>query len=43
MQENENIVKPRIRPHGNIDKIFGNNVDNILQIQNSRNFKVDFS
>ena len=42
IQLHKNIVKPRIRTHGNIDKIFGNNADNIFQIQNSRNFKVDF-
>ena len=39
IQVHNNIVKPRIRPHGNIDKIFDNNVDNIFQIQNSGNFK----
>ena len=38
----KNIVKPRIHPQGNIDKIFGINVDNIFQIQNSGNFWPDF-
>ena len=42
IQLHKNIVKPRIRTQGNIDKIFGNDADNIFQIQNSRNFKVDF-
>ena len=42
MQVHKNIVKPCIRPHGNIDKIFVNNADNIFQIHNSTNFKVDF-
>ena len=41
IQVHKNIVKPRIRPHGNIDKIFGNNVDNIFQIQNFWNLKTD--
>ena len=38
IQVHKNIVKLR----GNIDKIFGNNVDNIFQIQNSGNLKSDF-
>ena len=42
IQLHKNIVKPRIQTHGNIDKIFGNDADNIFQIQNFRNFKVDF-
>ena len=42
IQLHKNIVKPHIRTQGNIDKIFGNDADNIFQIQNSRNFKVDF-
>ena len=41
IQVHKNIVKPHIRPHGNIDKIFGNNVDNIFQIQNFWNLKTD--
>ena len=41
IQVHKNIVKPRIRPHGNIEKIFGN-VDNIFLIQNSDNFEPDF-
>ena len=42
MQVHKNIVKPRIRMHGNIDKIFGYNADNIFTYQNPRNFIVDF-
>ena len=42
MQLHKNIVKPRIPTQGNIDKIFGNDADNIFQIQNSRIFKIDF-
>ena len=42
IQLDKNIVKPHNRTLGNIDKIFGNDTDNIFQIQNFKNFIVDF-
>ena len=38
----KNVVKCLLHSHGNIDKIFDKNANNIFQIENSRNFKKDF-
>ena len=42
IQVHKKIVRCLIHSHGNIDKIFQRNANNIFQIENSGNFKTDF-